>query len=103
MATLIWLRVVTVGLIGFVAWHGELWAIPLSILVPCLVAIQPTRLVASGTSVVYYAAASTPVIAVAKSYWPSLGSRAVLLWITAAAILSLPSALCWNRRKSRRP
>jgi hypothetical protein len=29
--------------------------------------------------------------------------RAVLLWITAAAILSLPSMLCWTDRKSQRP
>src|ERR1044071_3356229 len=50
MAALTSLRIVAAGLIGFVAWHGMLWAIPLSLIAPCLIAIQPTRLAAGGTS-----------------------------------------------------
>jgi apolipoprotein N-acyltransferase len=103
MAAVTLLRVVAAGLIGLVAWSGALWAIPLSIVVPCLVAIQPTRLSAGSAAFAYYAAASVPVIVVARSYWPSLGARGVLLWFTAAAILSLPSILCWAKRESRRP
>jgi apolipoprotein N-acyltransferase len=94
---------VTAGLIGFVAWHGTLWAIPLSLIAPCLIALQPTRLAAAGTSCAYYAAASLPMIAVVRAYWPSARVAAVLLWISAAAILSLPSILCWTPRESRRP
>ncbi len=103
MAALILLRILTAGLIGFVAWHGTLWAIPLSLLAPCLVALQPTWLAAAGTSYAYYAAASLPLIGVARSYWPLLGWWAFSPWSAAAALLSLPSILCWTPRESRRP
>src|SRR5437868_307206 len=66
MASVIWFRVVSAGAIGLIAWRGQLWAMPLSILVPCLIAVQPTRSTAAATSFAYYAAASLPVIAVAK-------------------------------------
>jgi apolipoprotein N-acyltransferase len=102
MDTLTALRIVTAGLIGYFAWGGIFWAIPLSVVVPCLTAVQPTRIAAAGTASAYYAAASAPVMAVARAYWPSLGMRAVMLWIAAAAILSFPSILCWTRREARR-
>lgn len=103
MASLIWLRVVTAGAIGLMAWRGQLWAIPLSIVVPCLIAVQPTRCTAGAASFAYYAAASLPVIAVAKSYWPSNEASAVLMWIAAAALLSVPWFFCWTRLESLRP
>jgi apolipoprotein N-acyltransferase len=97
MASLIWFRVATAGAIGLIAWRGQLWAIPLSIVVPCLIAVQPTRSTAGATSFAYYAAASLPVIAVGKAYWPSSDASAILMWIAAATILSLPWFLCWTR------
>ncbi len=103
MATLSWSRVTAAGAIGFAAWQGALWAMPLSILAPCLIATQPTRVAAGATSFTYYGVASVPVIAVAEVYWPTLGQRSVLLWITVAAVLSLPSMICWTQRRSRRP
>jgi apolipoprotein N-acyltransferase len=103
MATLTSLRIVTAGLIGFVAWRGMLWAIPLSLIAPCLIALQPTRLATAGTAYAYYGAASLPLIAVARAYWPSLGWWSLLSWIAAAALLSLPWTLCWTPRESRRP
>src|SRR5258708_38967826 len=71
MASLIWFRIVAAGAIGLLAWRGQLWAIPFSIVAPCLIALQPTRSAAGATSFAYYAAASVPVIGVAKAYWPS--------------------------------
>src|SRR5262249_42568332 len=47
-------------------------------------------------------AASLPMIAVARTYWPSLGWWALLPWVGAAAILSLPAILCWTPRESLR-
>ena len=44
MASLVWFRIVAAGTIGLIAWRGQLWAIPLSILVPCLIAVQPSSL-----------------------------------------------------------
>src|SRR6476469_3665514 len=64
MASLIWFRVMAAGAIGLLAWMGQLWAIPLSIVVPCLIAVQPTRCTAGAASFAYHAAASLPVIAV---------------------------------------
>jgi len=103
MASLIWIRVLAAGALGFIAWHGMLWAIPLSIFVPCLIGAQPTRVAAGAASFAYYAAASSPVIAVAKAYWPSSDGGAVLTWLASAAILSLPWVLCWTRLESLRP
>jgi hypothetical protein len=60
MASLIRFRVATAGAIGLIAWLGQLWAIPLSIVVPGLIAVQPTRFTAAATSFAYYAAASLP-------------------------------------------
>jgi apolipoprotein N-acyltransferase len=103
MVALTFLRIAAAGLIGFAAWHGMLWAIPLSLIAPCLIALQPTRLAAAGTSCAYFGAASLPMIAVARVYWPSLGWGALLPWIAAAAILSVPAILCWTPRESRCP
>ena len=103
MATLIWFRVVGAGAIGLLAWRGQLRAIPLSILVPCLIAVQPTRSTAGATAFAYYAAASLPVIGVAKVYWPSSEASAVLMWMAAATLLSVPWFFCWTRLESLRP
>jgi apolipoprotein N-acyltransferase len=103
MASLIWFRVVGAGAIGLLAWRGQLWAIPFSIVAPCLIAVQPTRSAAGATSFAYYAAASLPVIGVAKAYWPSSEAGAVFMWMAAAALLSLPWTLCWTRLESLRP
>src|ERR1051325_5895801 len=80
-----------------------LWAIPLSLITPCLIALQPSRVTAAGTACAYYTSASLPMIAVARMYWPSLGWWALLPWVGAAAILSLPTILCWTPRESLRP
>ncbi len=103
MASLIWFRIVAAGAIGLIAWRGQLWAIPLSIVIPCLIAVQPTRTTAAATSFAYYAAASLPVIGVAKAYWPSSEASAVFMWIAASAILSVPWFFCWTRLESLRP
>ena len=103
MASLIWFRVAAAGAIGLIAWRGQLWTIPMSIIVPCLTVVQPTRSAAVATSFAYYAAASLPVISVGKAYWPSSDVSAVLMWMVAATILSLPWFLCWTSLESLRP
>ena len=103
MASLTWSRVVAAGAIGLIAWRGQFWAMPLSILVPCLIAAQPTRSTAGATSLAYSAAASWPVIGVAKAYWPSSEASAVLMWMAAALLLSVPWFFCWTRKESLRP
>src|SRR5689334_6833704 len=103
MASLTWLRVVAAGAIGLIAWRGQLWAMPLSILVPCLIAAQPTRSTAAATSFAYYAAASLPVIAVAEAYWPNSEASAVWMWMAAAGLLSVPWFFCWTQKESLRP
>jgi hypothetical protein len=91
------------GAIGLIAWRGQLWAMALSILVPCLIAAQPTRSTAAATSFAYYAAASLPVISVAEAYWPSSEASAAFMWTAAAVLLSLPWSFCWTREESLRP
>src|SRR4051794_40338646 len=56
MASLTWFRILAAGTIGMIAWRGQLWAMPLSILVPCLIAAQSSRATAGATSFAYYAA-----------------------------------------------
>ena len=103
MASLIWLRLLAAGAIGFLAWRGEFWAIPLSLIVPCLIAVQPSRIAAGSTALLYYGAASLPVIAVSEVYWPSNEVLATSLWFIAGALLALPWAVFWTRKPALRP
>jgi len=103
MAALIWFRVLAAGAIGFLAWRGQFWAIPLSLMAPCFIAVQPTRTVAGFTALVYYGVASLPVIAVSELYWPSKGVLAIALWFTASAVLTLPWVVFWTRQPALRP
>jgi hypothetical protein len=89
--------------IGFAAWQGAMWTIPLSILMPCVVASQSTRLRASMAAFAYYGAASMPLVKTAKSYWPAIGAGALLVWVLAALLLALPWFVLWNHRPSLRP
>ena len=103
MAALIWFRVIAAGAIGFLVWRGLFWAIPLSLMAPCLIAVQPTRTVAGFTALVYSSMASLPVIAVSEVYWPSKGLLAIALWFTASALLALPCVVFWTRQLGLRP
>jgi hypothetical protein len=103
MAALIWFRVLAAGAIGFFAWRGQFWAIPLSLIAPCLIAVQPSRVAAASTALVYYGIGSLPVIAVSEVYWPQQGVLAIALWFTASALLALPWAVFWIRQPALRP
>lgn len=103
MASIIWFRVLAASAIGFLAWRGEFWAIPMSLIVPCLIAVQPSRSATGCTALAYYGAASLPVIAVSEVYWPSKDVLAIALWFTASALLALPWAVFWTRQPAIRP
>lgn len=103
MAPLIWLCIVLAGGIGFAAWRGTMWLIALSVVVPCLVAAQPSRLSAGATSFAYYASASIPVVSVSEDYLQLGIANAICLWLVASSLRSLPWVLCWCRRDSARP
>jgi hypothetical protein len=103
MASLIWFRLIAAGLIGFFAWHGQFWAIPLSLIAPCLIAVQPSRVAAASTALVYYGIASLPVIAVSGMYWPSKGVLSIALWFAAGAVLALPWGVLWTRQPALKP
>jgi hypothetical protein len=103
MASLIWVRLLVAGVIGFVAWHGQFWAIPLSLIAPCLIAAQPSRVAAGSTALVHYGTASLPVIAVSEVYWPSKVLLAIALWFAAGAMLSLPWVVFWTRHLALKP
>ena len=103
MAPLIWVRLLAAAAVGFFAWRGQFWALPLSLIVPCLMALQPSRIAAGSTALAYYGAASLPVIAVSEVYWPSKGVLAIALWFAAAAALSLPWVVFWTRKPALKP
>ncbi|HZT69295.1 MAG TPA: hypothetical protein VFC10_06065 [Terriglobia bacterium] len=103
MASLISSRILAAAAIGFLAWRGQLWAIPLSLIVPCLIAVQPRRLTAASTALVYYGTASLPVIAVSEVYWPSKGVLAIALWFIASTLLALPWVVFWTRQSALKP
>lgn len=103
MASLILVRLLAAGVIGFVAWHGQFWALPFSLIAPCLIALQPSRIAAGSTALAYYGTASLPVIAVSEVYWPSKGVLAIGLWFAAAAVLSLPWIVFWTPRPALKP
>jgi hypothetical protein len=102
-ASLIWFRLLAAGAIGFLAWRGQFWAIPLSLIAPCLIAVQPSRILAGSTALAYYSTASLPVIAVSEVYWPANGVLAIALWFAAAVVLSLLWVVFWTRQPALRP
>src|SRR5262245_1894959 len=103
MASLVWFRLLAAGAIGFLAWRGQFWAIPLSLMAPCLIGIQPSRIAAGATALAYYGTASLPVIAVSEVYWPSNEVLAIALWFTGGAVLSVPWVVFWTRQPTLRP
>ena len=103
MASLVCFRLISAGAIGFLAWRGELWAIPLSLLAACLIAVQPSRIAAGSTALAYYSTASLPVIGVSEVYWPANGVLAIALWFAAAAVLALPWIVFWTRQPALKP
>ena len=103
MDALTCLRIIAAGAIGFIAWHGWFWTMPLSLLAPVLIAVQPNRLVSTLTAFAYYATASLPLIPTAAAFWPGTRWTAIALWFGAAALLSLPWTLCWTANMNVRP
>jgi Carbon-nitrogen hydrolase len=103
MASIIWFRLLAAGAIGFLAWRGQFWAIPLSLIAPCLIAAQPSRIAAGSTALAYYGMASLPVTAVSEVYWPSKELLSVVLWFAASAVLALPWVVLWTRHPALKP
>lgn len=95
MAPVTCLRIVAAAVIGFVAWQGFLWAIPLSIVVPCLIGAQPSRPVAGATAFAYYGAATWPLISAARAFTASTGALPTALWLAASLLLTLPWLVLW--------
>src|SRR6478672_3852325 len=67
-----------------------------SVVVPALIFRQPSRLRAGSAAAIYYAAALWAIVPVARSVHPQdlPGAAAIMLWITATLLLTLPSTLC---------
>src|SRR5262249_23651018 len=103
MASVIWVRLLSAAVIGLFAWRGHFWALPLSLIAPGLIAVQPSRIAAGCTGLVYYGSASLPVIGVSAVYWPSNTVLAIGLWFAATAVLSLPWVVFWTPRPALRP
>jgi hypothetical protein len=84
--------------VGNIAWCGQAAAIPLSLVFPPLAVAQRTRAGSFAVAFAYYAGASSPLIPGARVFFGPYASSvlAVLLWITASAILAAPWALVWT-------
>ena len=103
MASLIWIRLLAAGAIGLVAWRGQFWVIPLSLIAPCLTAVLLSRMAAGFTALIYYGMASLPAIAVSEAYWPSKTVLAIALWFTASPVLTLPWVAFSTRQSAVKP
>src|SRR4051795_1288093 len=69
-----------------------------SVVVPALIFRQPSRLRAGSAAAIYYATALWAIVPVARSVLPAdlPGAAAIVVWITATVLLSVPWALCWS-------
>ena len=87
---------------GAFAFRGEVWAVGLTAIVPALVFAQTTRIRAGAVAVLYYAAASWPIVPCARSFWflPATSLTAVAAWLAATLILSLPWLFLWTATRS---
>ncbi|MEZ5403178.1 MAG: hypothetical protein R2729_26095 [Bryobacteraceae bacterium] len=97
--TLPWIyECATAAAIGWFAWQGNPWLIPLSAGVPVLAFLQPTRWQAFTIAFAYYAAASWPIISAALSYFDPAPPtwQSTIYWLTPSLLLTLPWTACWT-------
>lgn len=92
--------VLTAAAIGAVAWGGSLPLIALSAAMPCLAAVQESRLRSASVALAYYATASYPVVGVINAFQP--GIHASFFWLLAVMMLSAPWFLIWSEIQTRR-
>src|SRR5678815_5605517 len=88
----------TATLIGALAWRGDLWTIGLTLIIPVLVFTQRCRSAAAAIAIVYFAAASWPMMPSARAFW-SLSTSSTLppiTWIAASALLATPWIILWS-------
>jgi hypothetical protein len=90
---------------GAIAWSGHILTIPLSLAAGVLLYQAESRLQAFTALFFYYLAASWPIIPGAKSFFGTRASTidGILLWLSAATILALPSLLLFTRDPRNRP
>src|SRR4051794_8314901 len=92
------LRCAAAGAIGFALTTAHPLAIASTIFVPALALAQPTRRTSYGAALSYYGVALWPIIPGAKNFFgPEVSVLAALvLWVSAAAILAAVWPLVWS-------
>jgi hypothetical protein len=90
---------ISAALIGFVAWR-EWWLIGLTALVPVLVGFQIRRSLAATVALAYYGAASRDLIYAYRTFTGQSPAVAVLVWLTAVVVLTLPLTLAWTTNRA---
>lgn len=90
------------GLIGAIAWRGPMLLLGLSIAIPWVIFRQTTRLNATTVALMYFLAASVPLVPVSKVFEPSSPLQAWLIWVLASSILSLPWSILWSADAAQR-
>jgi hypothetical protein len=89
-------------LIGAVAWCGSNWTISLTLIIPVLVFTQPRRSTAGAMAILYFAAASWPMMPSAKAFWSLSASSPLppIAWVAASALLATPWIILWSPNHS---
>ena len=89
--------------IGATAWRGTVWTIGLTPLIPMLIFHQPCRSAAGTVGILYFAAASWPMMASARAFWslPPTSPSPLTAWMTASLLLALPWIMLWSSNRNQ--
>ena len=92
---------VLAALTAAIAWSGHFTTIPLSLLLAAFLYKAQSRAQAYGTLFFYYIGASWPLIPGAKNFFGAQATNldGIPLCLGAAALLAIPSALLFTRKK----
>lgn len=96
------LQILLAGLIGLIAWSGELWTLPLSLAFPLLWAASRNRIQAGLIALAYYLAASRGLPVGAATFFESHLTVGMGLWLLAGVALSLVWFAAWSKSYQRR-
>lgn len=84
------------SLIGAIAWRGPELPVALAVAFPAIIFEQATRTHAASVAMSYYLAASAPLLSVWKAFMPDHPESGIVIWLSAAILMTLPWALLWH-------
>lgn len=90
------------GLVGYVAWLGDLHWLPMALALPVIWSLSTSRFPAWLIGFAYHGAASFGLVLGTAQYYGTSSLLGYGIWIGACLVQSIPYALLWSEKKKAR-